>query len=109
MHACDRDAAFCCMLVACKVIFNDYVRGEGRRLDGRCARGDSGRHTGEARLCRGAPAALLVVAAARRALGPEHTPAPPTPDVRSTRRAQAAGEDHIHWCRPWPDGRGQIH
>ena len=44
MHACDRDAAFCCMLVACKVIYNDYVRGEGRRLDGRCARGDSGRH-----------------------------------------------------------------
>ena len=42
--ACDRDAAFCCMLVACKVIYNDYPRGEGRRLDGRCARGDSGRH-----------------------------------------------------------------
>ena len=44
MHACDRDAAFCSMLVACKVIYNDYAHGEGRRLDGRCARGDSGRH-----------------------------------------------------------------
>ena len=43
-RACDRDTAFCCMLVACKVIYYDYPRGEGRRLDGRCARGDSGRH-----------------------------------------------------------------
>ena len=42
-RACDRDAAFCCMLVACKVIY-DYPRGEGQRLYGRCAHGDSGQH-----------------------------------------------------------------